>query len=376
MGHHNLNGGFMKKAFTLAEILITLGIIGVVAVIVLPSLMTNINDRVNAEKIRSTKYKFTKATDHMKSLGLIGPYNSTDDFVDELQKYFKIAKRCDANHIRACWPTDTVKLEDGKEWDIANTKTGKQLKMNNDDTHDYSSDNVAIITADGTPMILNYNKKCEALDPMKTYGWSTSNGKPESNATAGCVAAVFEINGHSRPNTFRKDVVAFNANGLGSACALEIDGKCFGAPFSLTPMTYAECAGENATSPSNTTEAGSYAKSLGISKCYYANDYWAGAVKQCGGTNKMASMEDLGKIASLLYEGNPSVGAKQDVSNLTYNNKASQYGLPEPTFYVWSGEEHGTAGGTAYLRGFHTTGTYWNDNARAYSNTLGLCLGD
>ncbi len=74
------------RAFTLAETLITLAIIGVVAAVVLPSLMTNINDKVNAEKIRSAKYKFTKATDHMKSLGLIGPYSSTDAFVDELQK--------------------------------------------------------------------------------------------------------------------------------------------------------------------------------------------------------------------------------------------------------------------------------------------------
>ena len=347
-----------------------------VAVIVLPSLITNVNDRVNAEKIRSAKYKFTKATDHMKSLGLIGPYSSTDAFVDELQKYFKIAKRCDANHLRACWPYDTVKLQNDKEWDIADTRTGKQLKMNNDDTHDYSSDNVGIITADGTPMILSYNKKCEALDPMKTYGWSTSNGKPESNATAGCVAAVFEINGNGRPNTFRKDVIAFNANGLGSSCAIEIDGKCFGAAFSPTPMTYAECAGENATSPRHSTVAGSYAKSLGINECYYPNDYWAGAVKQCGGTNKMASMEDLGKIASLLYEGNPTIGAQQDVDNLKYNNKASQYGFPEPHFWVCSGEENGTNGYGAYSRYFDTTSTGWNSNGRGYSGNLGLCLGD
>ncbi len=365
----------MKKfsGFTLAELLITLGIIGVVAVLVLPSLMTNVNDRVNAEKIRSAKYKFTKATDHMKSLGLIGPYSSTDAFVDELQKYFKIAKRCDANHLRACWPTDTVKLENGKEWDIANTKTGKELKMTENDG-DYTSDNVGIITADGTPMILSYNKKCESLDPMKTYGWTTSNGKPETNATAGCVAAVFEINGNGRPNTFRKDVIAFNANGLGSACSIEIDGKCFGAAFSPTPMTYAECAGENATSAEHETEAGSYAKSLGISKCFYTNDYWAGAVKQCNGIQNMPTMADLGKIVSLLYEGNPSVGAKQDVFNLTYNNKASQYGLPEPHFSIWSGDEYDTLGYYAYLRAFGTTGTQCYGNNRVNSAALGLCI--
>ena len=352
-----------------------------VAVIVLPSLITNVNDRVNAEKIRSAKYKFTKATDHMKSLGLIGPYSSTDAFVDELQKYFKIAKRCDANHLRACWPTDTVKLEDGKEWDIANTKTGKQLKMNNDDTHDYSSDNVGIITADGTPMILSYNKKCEALDPMKTYGWSTSNGKPETNATAGCVAAVFEINGTSRPNTFRKDVVAFNANGLGSSCTLEVNDKCFGAAFTPTPMTYAECAGENATSPGNITEAGSYAKSLGIKVCYDENDYWAGAVKQCGGVDKMPTRAELGKIASRLYKGNPTIDtnfAGTGIGGLKYNGKASQYGLPEPIFYIWAEKEfvnYDTFHTASDYLQFHPAGV--GNNGGMYRDTsswFGLCI--
>jgi len=310
----------------------------VVAAIVMPSLMTNVNDKVNAEKIRSAKYKFTKATDHMKSLGLIGPYSSTDAFVDELQKYFKIAKRCDANHLKACWPYDTVKLEDGKEWDIAKTKTGKQLKMKDDDTHDYSSDNVGIITADGTPMILSYNKKCESLDPMKTYGWSTSNGKPESNATAGCVAAVFEINGNGRPNTFRKDVIAFNANGLGSSCAIEVNGKCFGAPFRPTPMTIAEC--EEAKGK------------FGINYCSTYVDYWAGAVKQCGGLQNMPTEADLTEIANLLYD--KPISASGSISAI-YNGKASELGLPEPEFVIWSNKE--VQAEAAYYRAFYSTGT-------------------
>ncbi len=353
----------MKKlyAFTLAELLITLAIIGVVAAVVLPSLMTNINDKVNAEKIRSTKYKFTKATDHMKSLGLIGPYNSTDDFVDELQKYFKIAKRCDANHLRACWPTDTVKLDNGKEWNIADTKTGKNLKMEKNDFSDYTSDNVGIITADGTPMILSYNKKCQALDPMKTYEWSTSNGKPETNATAGCVAAVFEINGHSRPNTFRKDVVAFNANGLGNACTIEIDGKCFGTPFKPTPMKYSECAGENATSSWHTTEAGSYAKSLGIEECYFTADYWAGVVKQCGGIQNLPTMKDIEKLESIFYD------------NYKYNGKGTEFGFPEPEFYVWSADVL-DATTTRYMIFRTEYGLNWNSQARNFSQFLGLCL--
>jgi len=310
--------------------------------------MTNVNDRVNAEKIRSAKYKFTKATDHMKSLGLIGPYSSTDAFVDELQKYFKIAKRCDANHLRACWPTDTVKLENGKEWNIADTKTGKNLKMETNEYSDYTSDNVGIITADGTPMILSYNKRCEALDPMKTYGWSTSNGKPETNATAGCVAAVFEINGNGRPNTFRKDVIAFNANGLGNSCALDINGKCFGTPFTPKPITRDEC--------------NQIKNDFGIELCFYDGDYWADAVRQCGGVKNMPSQSDLEQIAKLLYTNNK------------YNGKAAEYGFPEPNFFLWSDTDNGMGG--AYGRHYTTNDTYSYQDNRFYPSSMAICIVD
>ena len=93
----------------------------------------------------------------------------------------------------------------------------------------------------------------------------------------------------------------------------------------------------------------------------------------------MPTMADLGKIASLLYEGNPTVGAYQTVEGLTYNGKAPEYGLPDLNssyFYVWSGEEYGTNGDGAYYRYFSTTYTHWRNTNRNYSGNLGLCLGD
>ena len=228
--------------FTLAEVLITLGIIGVVAALTLPTLNQAVNKRVRAEQIRTVKYKFTKATDKMNSLGLIGPYNSTAAFVAELQKHLKIAKVCPSSKLRECWPYDKITLLDGKEYEVTKIQTGKNFQMKNSDTADYSSPNVGIITGDGTPMILSYNTKCEALDPVKQYGWSTEDNKPVSNATASCVAAVFEVNGTGKPNKQNDDVALFNANGLGSSCAIELDsGRCFGAPFSPKPLTRAEC---------------------------------------------------------------------------------------------------------------------------------------
>ncbi|MBS6603031.1 MAG: type II secretion system protein, partial [Brachyspira sp.] len=118
-----------KSAFTLAEVLITLGIIGVVAALTLPTLNQAVNKRVRTEQIRTVKYKFTKATDKMNSLGLIGPYNSTAAFVAELQKHLKIAKVCPSSKLRECWPYDKITLLDGKEYEVTKIQTGKNFQM-------------------------------------------------------------------------------------------------------------------------------------------------------------------------------------------------------------------------------------------------------
>ncbi len=351
-----------KVAFTLAEVLITLGIIGVVAALTLPALLTNIQSKVRAERSRSVQYKFSLATEKMARLNLIGPYDSTDAFVDELQKHLKISKRCNASNLRGCWPYDTVDLGNGKTWDISKTKTGRQFGMNNDDNNDYTSDNVGIVTADGTPMILSYNKKCKAIDSLEKLSWTTTDNKPLSNSSASCVAAVYEINGTGKPNKLSNDVVLFNANKLGSGCAFEVGSKCFGAPFSPSYLTKAECEAEKGN--------------LGIQNCPLDDDYWAGAVKQCGGVSKMPTMDDLGKLASQLYKGNPSIGAKQHKDGLQWDqDAATALGFTSSDFWLWSGEENGSYG--AYARGFYSTDSHYDSYFIRYGSYLqAVCLGD
>ena len=343
--------------------LITIGVIGIVSAMTLPVLNQAINKKVRAEQIRTVKYKFTKATEKMASLGLIGPYDSTAAFVAELQKHLKIMKVCPSSKLRECWPYDTITLLDGKEYEVTKLQTGKQFQMKDSETADYSSPNIGIITGDGTPMILSYNTKCEALDPVKTYGWATEDNKPVSNATSNCVAAVFEINGSKKPNKQNEDVALFNANGLGSSCAIELDnGKCFTAAFTPTPLTKAECEAQKSE--------------LGIKNCHYEQDYWAGAVKQCGGVGNMPTGSDLTKIAQAIYKGNPSINSSGYTYNLTYESgTATSLGLPEPIFFVWSGEEYSKI--TAYYRYFNPTYTrYYYKASRLSSDTQALCLGD
>ena len=350
-----------KAAFTLAEVLITLGIIGVVAALTLPALLTNIQSKVRAERSRSVQYKFSLATEKMARLNLIGPYDSTDAFVDELQKHLKISKRCNASNLRGCWPYDTVDLGNGKTWDISKTKTGKQFGMNTDDDNDYTSDNVGIVTADGTTMILSYNKKCKAIDSLEKLSWTTTDNKPLTNPSASCVAAVYEINGTGKPNKLSNDVVLFNANKLGSGCAFEVGSKCYTAVFTPKPLTKAECEAEKGN--------------LGIKECYYDNDYWAGAVKQCGGVSKMPTMDDLGKLASQLYKGNPTINAYRDYSNLQWDqDAATALGFTSSGFYLWSGEEYGSD--FAYYRYFGSTYSNYTNDYRGYSGSQAVCLGD
>ena len=145
---------FRKKvAFTLAEVLITLGVIGVVAALTMPTLLKNIAERSNSEAQANLAQKITKSMDLMRADGgLERTYNSTDEFVDEFSKYIKISTRCDADHIADCWPTKTVTTTDGETYDVSKAKTGKNLNLK-----DNKSNNVGIILADGATLILTYN---------------------------------------------------------------------------------------------------------------------------------------------------------------------------------------------------------------------------
>src|SRR5574344_1126419 len=213
----------------------------------------------------------------MVAAGNMDQFINTLAFVQGHEKNYVIQKVCTANQLRGCWQYDYVTLKDGKQWNIADTISGKQMKMTKDDNNDYTGQTVGIVNGDGTTMILAYNTKCATFDPAKTYPYSGF-----TNATTGCVAIVFDANGSRKPNTVGKDVVLFHANGLGRACAFEIGGTCVKAPLlagTYPPVNCKDTAGADYKYCEGST--------------YTNTDYWAGAVKACGGKDNMASESDL-----------------------------------------------------------------------------------
>ena len=354
-----LNDSSLRKAaFTLAEVLITLGIIGIVAALTLPAFISNVQGRIQAKRVENINQKLSKVTDKMAvQSGLIG-YPDTMAFVQEMKKHMSIAKVCDNSHLAECWGTTEVDVGKDKPWEISKTKTAKTLKINEPDNW---ADTVGIVTADGTPMILSYDKECNFDVNNTGLQFDKSSGKSNSLK---CLSGVFDWNGGAKPNKLGDDVITLGmASGLGNNCAFEVNGTCYTAPFTPTPLTFAECEAQKSA--------------LGIKECCPTDgcnnrDYWAGAVKQCGGVSKMPTGSDLVEIAEALYP-NQTINSNGVTGNLTYTaGAATSLGLPEPYFYLWSGEE--SSSGHAYGRHFYSTNSYWSFYGRGYSEYQAVCL--
>ena len=225
-------------------------------------------------------------------------------------------------------------------------------------------DTMGIVTADGTSMIISYNKNCHYDANTQGLTYDNNTGK-SSSLDSGCLAIVYDWNGGSRPNKLSDDVIAIGkAGGLGSSCAYKLGNLCIReAAKTPTPMTKADC------------EAAVAEGKLGIKACEYDTDYWAGAVKECGGTNKMFTMAELGEIAAEVY-GVSSIGANRSKSGITFNSeKATALGLPSSaSFYVWSDEEDSSD--YACGRNFNSSDTLVPCDERKSSNALVLCKGE
>ena len=93
--------------FTLAEILITLGIIGVVAALTMPTLVNNINNIQYKSAYKKAYSDFSNVIDRALSEYELVPRNSTWD-IDAgtsewkvMKKYFKISQECEK--LTPCW---------------------------------------------------------------------------------------------------------------------------------------------------------------------------------------------------------------------------------------------------------------------------------
>ncbi len=192
-------------AFTLAEVLITLAVIGVVAALTIPTLIQNYEEKATVTKVKKMYNTLFNAyrlsiLDYgtASEWGITGrdagsqdeeeeTYNATNAILvrDRLLKNVKTVKLCDnAKDQKACGIADKIYLIDGKNIDV--NISGSEGKT------------ASALLADGSSI------------------WTISNGpsKQSTNRGSGELSYVYanihyDINGIKPPNTYGKDIFMF-----------------------------------------------------------------------------------------------------------------------------------------------------------------------
>ena len=335
-----------KAAFTLAEVLITLAIIGIVAALTIPTLVQNYQERAWNTASQVFQRKLGEALRVMNVQGTLAGYTTTEAFVDELSKHIKITRICDNDDITTCF-SDTVTWGD-EEVDMSKIKKAKNF---GDDKVGWGTNTIGVQFANGVNGVIAYNPSC-TQDPFRNDVISIG----ETGIGTDCLAILYDVDGFKNPNTQQKDLRGLNVASLGgSNCAIELsDGTCFTAPFYPTAVTKLEC---------DQLVSDGYP----IKECYYDSDYWAGAVKACHdiGASLLSDTEYF-KLAEELYQ---DLG--DAFTDNRYNDLAIEMGFitsPSSTFWLWLSEE--VSNQYACNSDFYATHTFMYRNADRNLNIL------
>lgn len=199
----------------MAEILLSLTIIGVVAAITLPSLTGNINERTWNTQRKALYARFSQAIALMPALNGYGTLTAgdssasavdtaTETFVTAgLSKVLKLNNICASEHVQDCGITSKFTALNGSIIPMPTTMSGLNAKMiDNSWAAPYSHKQldtkaVAFETANGESVLAFYNPTCQsAMAENKAYVVTPKI----------CANFIFDLNGNKGPNTVGKDI--------------------------------------------------------------------------------------------------------------------------------------------------------------------------
>lgn len=197
--NNNIKSISYRLAFTLAEVLITLGIIGIVAEMTIPSLISDYKKTVYVTQLKKAYTTFNQAMyqmlansgciDQLSCLGL----TTNQNFGDEIVKYFKVLKNCGSTKGEGCMASKINYNYDG-------TSALTQ------DLDNYSFLNFySFVALDGTSYAIESWNNCASGFSGKTY------------ISKVCSWVYIDVNGPSNgPNYYGRDLYAyFITNGKG-----------------------------------------------------------------------------------------------------------------------------------------------------------------
>lgn len=213
--------------FTMAEILLSLTIIGVVAAITLPSLTGNINERVWNTQRKALYARFSQAIALMPALNGYGTLTedtsgsviedtAAETFVTNgLAKVLKINNICDSEHLADCGIPDKIVKINGsdilspfpKTLNTFNPYFGGEAWCDAS-RYSYSQTDTkaaAFETANGESVAVFYSPHCTGSLNEENIS-SINESYSYKIHSKMCANFVYDLNGTKGPNTVGKDV--------------------------------------------------------------------------------------------------------------------------------------------------------------------------
>ncbi len=336
-------------AFTLAEILITLAVIGIVAALTLPGLIQNHNEKAWSTAKDLWEKKLTETVRRMNIDGVMTGHDTTEDFMNSFRQYMKVIKTCDNNDINKCYSPKIVQTGSDSEpieIETSDLKTAENLG------NDWGTNTMSFVVADGTTAIFAYNPNCAYADPIEDTGSQVS-----------CLAYMVDVNGKKGPNKVTQDIALVGQIAL-SNCDNPIGDMCWSTDFAPTAI--------------NTCDDTTYDQN-GSANAYCANNYWAGAIKSCRDKGmSLPTRAQLAQLASNLYvdsNGNEvTIGANEEKSGLKVKDEYKDNPPITLGYHYWSSEESNA--GSAHVRIFYTSYSKWDFGYyKGASYRRAVCLG-
>lgn len=186
-----------KTGFTLAEVLVTLGIIGVVSAMTLPTLVKNHQRQVYVTQLHKVYNQMSQAVElymndtRAVSLSETRIRNNSSELKKFFNNYFKVVKDCNGSYV-PCF-ADEYKSLDGSK-----TIKPKQWKCN-----------VVVTLADGTAICADSQTEGATKDENDE---DIKNGYDGVNV----IAMEFDINGRQGPNIYGRDYFSFEIDARGN----------------------------------------------------------------------------------------------------------------------------------------------------------------
>ena len=164
----------MHKGFTLAEVLVTLGIIGVVSAMTIPTLMRNHQKTVYVNQLKKVYSMIAQAADMA-----LHDNNAVSLAENEFNEYFKVVQTC-TDSITPCFAEKYKNLDGDVVLEKTDTRIGKCVSL---------ASGSALCTTDGFRNDYKY-----------------SNGE----IIHGFIRLIIDLNGQEGPNIAGRDLFTVN----------------------------------------------------------------------------------------------------------------------------------------------------------------------